>query len=98
VRDHALYILCAITHNKELCAITHRKATMRVHTVRELGGLVRDHRERLALTQQEVADRAAVTRDWLVRFENGKATVPVSRVFDVLAALELVVDVSESRA
>jgi len=40
--------------------------------------------------------RAAVTREWLVRFENGKATVPISRVLDVLAALELVVDVSES--
>ncbi len=71
---------------------------MRVHTVRELGGLVRDRRERLELTQQEVADRAAVTREWLVRFESGKATVPVSRVLDVLTALDLVVEVSESDA
>ncbi|MET4783596.1 helix-turn-helix domain-containing protein [Glaciihabitans sp. UYNi722] len=71
---------------------------MRIHTAKELGGLVRDRRERLGLTQQEVADRAAVTREWLLRFENGKATVPVSRVLDVLAALELVVDVSESNA
>ncbi|HEX4058117.1 MAG TPA: helix-turn-helix domain-containing protein [Galbitalea sp.] len=71
---------------------------MRVHTVRELGGLVRDRRERLGLTQQEVADRASVTREWLLRFENGKATVPVSRVLDVLAALDLVVEVSERDA
>ncbi len=71
---------------------------MRVHTVRELGGLVRDRRERLGLTQQQVAERAAVTREWLVRFENGKATVPVSRVLDVLTALELAVDVSERDA
>jgi len=66
---------------------------MRVHTVRELGGLVRDRREKLGLTQVEVAARAAVTREWLVRFENGKATVPMTRVFDVLGALDLVVDV-----
>lgn len=69
---------------------------MRVHTVRELGGLVRDRRMRLGLTQQEVADRATVTREWLGRFENGKATVPLSRVLDVLSVLELVVDVSDN--
>lgn len=66
---------------------------MRVHTVRELGGLVRDRRERLGLTQSEVAARASVTREWLVRFENGKATVPMTRVFDVLGALGLTVEV-----
>lgn len=71
---------------------------MRVYTVRELGGLVRDRRERLGLTQQEVADRAAVTREWLVRFENGKASVPVNRVLDVLAALQLDLDVREHDA
>lgn len=62
---------------------------MRVHTVRELGGLVRDRREKLGLTQSEVAARASVTREWLVRFENGKATMPMTRVFDVLGALSL---------
>lgn len=67
---------------------------MRVHTVRELGGLVRDRRERLGLTQQEVARRASVTREWLVRFEQGKATVPLTRVLDVLTALDLQLDVS----
>ena len=66
---------------------------MRVHTTRELGGLVRDRRDRLGLTQQQAADRAAVTREWLVRFENGKATVPLARVLDLLTALGLVLDV-----
>lgn len=69
---------------------------MRVHTVRELGGLVRDRRERLGLTQQEAANRASVTREWLVRFEQGKATVPLTRVLDVLTALDLHLDVSEN--
>ncbi|PJJ62000.1 helix-turn-helix domain-containing protein [Compostimonas suwonensis] len=68
---------------------------MRVHTARELGGLVRDRRERLGMTQQEVAKRAMVTREWLGRFENGKATVPLARVLDVLTALGLVLDVEE---
>jgi HTH-type transcriptional regulator / antitoxin HipB len=68
---------------------------MRVHTARELGGLVRDRRERMGLTQQEASDRAAVSREWLVRFENGKATVPLTRVLDVLTALGLVLDVEE---
>ena len=69
---------------------------VRVHTVRELGGLIRDRREQLGLTQQETADRAAITREWLVRFENGKSTVPANRVFDVLTALDLIIDVSSS--
>lgn len=68
---------------------------MRVHTAPELGALVREHREKLGLTQREVASRASVTREWLVRFEQGKSTVPLGRVLDVLSTLDLIVDVSD---
>ena len=54
--------------------------------------------EKLGFTQSEVAARASVTREWLVRFENGKATVPMTRVFDVLGALGLTVEVDVSDA
>lgn len=97
--DHAQFTKCERSRTiVDVRDRAQRRLSMRVHTVRELGGLVRDRRERLELTQQEVADRAAVTREWLVRFESGKATVPVSRVLDVLTALDLVVEVSESDA
>lgn len=61
-------------------------------------GLVRDRREKLGLTQREVGSRASVTREWLVRFENGKVTVPMNRVFDVLGVLDLAVEVSATDA
>lgn len=67
---------------------------MRVQTARELGALVRERRESLGLTQLETAERASVTREWLVRFESGKSTVPLTRVLDVLSVLHLGVDVA----
>jgi transcriptional regulator with XRE-family HTH domain len=74
-----------------------QEVSMRVGTARELGALVRERRESLGLTQQEAAAEAAVSREWLSRFEAGKSTVPLSRVFDTLAALGLAVDVTEAQ-
>lgn len=68
---------------------------MRVRTVRELGASVRVQRERLGLSQQALADRAGVTREWVVRFENGKVSVPLNLVFDVLTAVNLTIDLEE---
>lgn len=68
---------------------------MRVRTVRELGASVRVQRESLGLSQQALADRAGVTREWVVRFENGKVSVPLNLVFDVLTALNLTIDLGE---
>lgn len=68
---------------------------MRVRTVRELGASVRVQRESLGLSQQALADRAGVTREWVVRFENGKVSVSLNRVFDVLTALNLTIDLEE---
>jgi len=63
--------------------------------VRELGTSVRVQRERLGLSQQALADRAGVTREWVVRFENGKVSVPLNLVFDVLTAVKLTIDLEE---
>lgn len=68
---------------------------MRVRTVREVGASVRVQRESLGLSQQALADRAGVTREWVVRFENGKVSVSLNRVFDVLTALNLTIDLEE---
>lgn len=70
-------------------------AIMRIGTSRELGAAVRDRRERLGWTQQKVAQHASVSREWLLRFEAGKGTVPLARVLDVLTALGLSLEVRE---
>lgn len=67
---------------------------MRVRTVRELGAAVRERRERIGWSQQSLADAAGVTREWVVRFEGGKATVRLDRVFDVLTVLGLGVELA----
>jgi len=65
---------------------------MRVRSVLEVGAAARDRREALGWSQQVLAERAGVTREWVVRFEGGKASVRLDRVFDVITALDLVVD------
>ncbi|MGB3909930.1 MAG: type II toxin-antitoxin system Y4mF family antitoxin [Pseudolysinimonas sp.] len=67
---------------------------MRVRTVLELGAAVRERREHLGWSQQSLADAAGVTREWVVRFEGGKATVRLDRVFDVLTVLGLGVELA----
>lgn len=68
---------------------------MRVRTVRELGGAVRTRREALGWSQGQVAEQAGVTREWVVRFEGGKPSVRLDRVFDVLGVLGLSVELGE---
>ena len=67
---------------------------MRLRTVLELGAAARERREHLGWSQQALADAAGVTREWVVRFEGGKATVRLDRVFDVLTVLGLAVELA----
>ena len=60
----------------------------------DVGALVADAREQRGLTQQQLADLSGVTRDWLNRFERGAHTATLHRVFWVLDALGLVMDIS----
>lgn len=59
----------------------------------ELGTLVRDRRERLGWTQQELADRADTTRQWISRFEKGASDVTLERALAVLRVLNLDLEV-----
>ena len=69
---------------------------MNVHNARDLGAAAREKREALGLTQQALADAAGVSREWLLGFEGGKPGVSLFRVFTVLHALHLTVDLSDS--
>lgn len=69
---------------------------MSVFTARDLGVVARQKREALGLTQASAAELAGVTRDWLQSFESGKPGVSLSRVFTVLNALNLHLEVVEN--
>jgi len=68
---------------------------MRIRTVRDVGAAARVRREKLGMSQQSLADQAGVTREWVVRFESGKVSVTLNRVFDVLSVLGLTMKLHE---
>ncbi|MGM7667976.1 helix-turn-helix domain-containing protein [Microbacterium sp. A93] len=68
---------------------------MEVRAASDFGALVAERREVLSLSQAELARRAGVTREWVVRLENGSTAVTLFRLMRVLRELGLVVDVSE---
>lgn len=64
-----------------------------LRTVRDVGAAVRRARREAGLSQQALADRAGVSRQWLSRVEAGKGpSAEMGKVLDVLAALGLAVD------
>ena len=69
---------------------------MRARTVRDFGASARERRESLGWSQKVLAERAGVTREWVVRFETGKVSVSLNRVFDVLTALGLTIELEET--
>lgn len=66
---------------------------MRIHSVAELGELVRGERRQRALSQAELAQMVGVSRKWVADLEKGKESVDASLVVRTLAALELTLDV-----
>lgn len=68
-------------------------------TVRDLGAAVRDARLRAGLSQQALADRAGVPRQWVSRLETGSNPgAELRKVLDLLAALDLVVELAPAPA
>lgn len=63
-----------------------------VTTVRDLGAAVREARRTAGLSQQALADRAGVPRQWVSRLETGSNPgAELRKVLDVFAALSLTV-------
>lgn len=71
---------------------------MQVHTVRDIGATVREARTKQGLTQAVLAHRAGVSREWLVRLEQGHPRLEVQLVLDVLAAAGLALSTSSASA
>lgn len=62
----------------------------------QLGAIVRTAREARSLAQVELAERAGVTRQWLVRLETGRLANPtLQNILRVLHVLDLDLSVGE---
>nr|WP_301218197.1 helix-turn-helix transcriptional regulator [Agreia sp. PsM10] len=68
-----------------------RSSRVRIRHIEDFGAIARQRRQDLGLSQAEIATRAGVTRQWLVRFERGNSEVSLSKVFSVLTELALLV-------
>lgn len=60
---------------------------MRVTTVRTLGAAVRAERKAQGMTQADLAARLQVSREWVVRLEQGQPRLEAQRVLDALVVL-----------
>ena len=61
---------------------------MRLRTALDLGLTIRDHRRHRGLSQQALAERIGVSRQWVVEVEGGKERAEVGLVMRALAALD----------
>jgi HTH-type transcriptional regulator / antitoxin HipB len=73
--------------------------TSPIHTSAQLGAIVRSQRQRLALRQLDVAGLGNTGNRFIVELENGKPTLQLQKVLDVmdLLGLELIVQPKASR-
>lgn len=70
---------------------------MLIITPDDLGNVVRDRRRDRGMTQSELAAAVGMSRQWIVRFENGNAgTATVEHVLRLTEALELDLDLAAS--
>lgn len=60
---------------------------MQIKTVRDLGALVRDRRQALGWTLDDLAERTPMSRRWVADVEAGKPGVAVGPVLSLLAVL-----------
>ncbi len=60
-----------------------------------VAAFVRSRRRQLGLSQAELASRAGMTREWVVRLEKGNPRAELAKVLDTLTALQAVPRVLE---
>jgi DNA-binding XRE family transcriptional regulator len=74
------------------------EAVMLISNPVDVGAGVRQRRIDLSMSQTELAERIAATRQWMSRFEQGKADVTLPRALAILRQLDLTVDLQPSIA
>jgi HTH-type transcriptional regulator/antitoxin HipB len=69
---------------------------MNVRAAKDLGALIRDRRNELGLTQQDLADKTGVSRVWVVALEKGKPSAQLELVLRTLRQLGMVLSVDSA--
>lgn len=67
---------------------------MRIDRPSDLGVVVRRRRRELRLTQQELAERLGVTRQWVIALEAGSGSPRLDHVMHTMAELSLALQIT----
>ena len=73
----------------KLFAFDDIRNIMQIRTPLDLGLVIRDRRRKLKLSQDDLARKAGVGRQWVVAIEHGKSRAQIGLVLRTLAALDL---------
>ena len=68
---------------------------MLVNSINDLAAAIRGARLRAGLSQEQVAARAGVSRQWIGELERGKPTAELGLVLGLLDALELNIELDD---
>ena len=60
---------------------------MQIRTPGDLGAVIRDHRIKLGLDQRSLAEKAGVSRQWIVEVEKGKPRAEIGLLLRTIAVL-----------
>ncbi len=60
---------------------------MRIRTPADLGALIRDRRTKLGMEQRALAEKAGVSRQWIVEVEKGKPRAEIGLLLRTIDAL-----------
>lgn len=72
----------------------YRLSTIAARKPQDVGAVIRAVREDAGISQAELAERLAFSRDYMVDLESGKPTVQLTRLFRVLHELGITVTLS----
>ena len=84
--------ICALSpfdDNYALSPLNDIGANMQIRTPLDLGLTIRDRRRKLKLSQNELARKVGVGRQWVVAIERGKSRAELGLALRALAALDL---------
>ncbi len=68
---------------------------MLVNSINDLAAAIRGRRLRAGLSQEQVAARTGVSRQWVGELERGKSTAELGLVLGLLDALELKIELDD---
>jgi HTH-type transcriptional regulator/antitoxin HipB len=69
-----------------------RQIMPRIRTPIDVGSLIRSSRQDKHLTLEELAERAGVSRRWLIQVEHGHPRAELSHILRVFEALEIAIE------